>query len=327
MKYLIAATLTFFCITTICIAQTTTSVILSKTLTGHSEPVNCLSYSPDGKLLASGSDIVGLNEPDSGKFEIIIWSIDDFKILGHLTGHKDAIQSISFNKTGTKLVSSDSKGEIKIWDVKNLNAIKSITGGNWVNTITLTPDDRYIIGEYTFEKKVSLWDFETGEMISTLNVNQQIGSMDISPDGSKIALSCYHKIQVWSLISNKQLLSIDDLFARGFAIKYSPDGKDLAVGMGEGEIKFFDPETLILKFILQGHFNAVLSVSFNKTGKYLVSGSSDQMIKIWSLQSKKEVKSLVNFHKGTVQSVAFNPISNIFATTGIDKTIKIWKIQ
>lgn len=326
MKYLIAATFTFFCITTICIAQTKTSVILSKTLTGHTEPVNCLAYSPDGKLLASGSEAESLMS-DSGKFEIIIWSVSSNKILGHLLGHKDAIQSIYFNKSGTKLVSADSKGEIKVWDVVNFKEIKSILGTDWISTVCITPDDRYIIGEYPYAKKVDLWDFETSELILTLNIGQQIGSMDISPDGSKIALSCYHSVQIWSLISDKKLSAVDDNSLRGFAIKYSPDGKTLAVGSGDGEIKFFDPESLHLKYTLSGHFKPILSVAFNKENKYLVSGSSDQMVKVWNLQSKKEIKSLVNFHKGMVKAISFNPKSNSFATSGVDKTIKLWKMQ
>ena len=51
------------------------------------------------------------------------------------------------------------------------------------------------------------------------------------------------------------------------------------------------------------------------------------MIKIWNLQTQKELKSLINEHKGTVQAVSFNPIANSFATTGQDELIKIWKIQ
>jgi len=326
MKYLIVSILTIFVIQSIGISQTSTNVVLTKTLTGHTEPVSCLEFSPDGKIMASGSEAESLMS-DSGKFEIIIWDAISNKILGHLTGHKDAIQSISFNKTGTKLVSSDSKGEVKIWDLTNFKEIKSITGSDWISTVCLTPDDRYIIGEYSYAKKVDLWDFETGELISTLNIGQQIGSMDISPDGSKIALSCYHSVQIWSLISNKKLLEVDDNSLRGFAIKYSPDGKILAVGSGDGEIKFFDPESLNSKYTLSGHFKPVLSVAFNKDSKYLISGSSDQMIKVWNLQSKKEIKSLVNVHKGMVKAVAFNPKSNAFATSGTDKTIKLWKIQ
>jgi len=308
-----------------CVGQTP-KVTLSKTLSGHIEPINCLAYSPDGKILASGSAAESILS-DEGKFEIIIWNTSDGKALTHLTGHKSPIQSIAFDKTGKKLVSADTKGEIRIWSLDSLKEIKFIDGTEWISTVCFTPDSKFILGEYSYEKKVNIWDSESGELVITLPVNLQIGSMDISPDGSKIALSCYHKIQTWSLISKKQLISIDDNSVNGFGIKYSTDGKKLAVGLGSGEIKLFDPETLKLLTTLQGHFKPVLSVSFSNDNKYLVSGSSDQMIKVWNLQTQKELKSLINEHKGTVQAVSFSPTNNPFATSGQDKLIKIWKIQ
>jgi WD40 repeat protein len=314
------------CITTLgCNCQTPT-VSFSKALTGHTEPINCLSYSPDGKILASGSAAKSFLS-DSGKFEIIIWNVSDGKLLTHLIGHKRPIRSISFDSSGKLLVSTDTRGEIRIWSLDSMKQIKFIDGLEWINTVCFTPDSKFILGEYSFDRKVNIWDAETGELVSTLPVNIQIGSMDISPDGSKIALSCYHKIQIWSLISQKKLISIDDNYINGFRITYSSDGKKLAVGLGNGDVKIFDPETLKLLNIFQGHFKPVLSVSFSKDKKYLVSGSSDQMIKVWNLQTQKEIKTLVNEHKGTVQAVSFNPTTNSFATTGQDKLIKIWKIK
>jgi WD40 repeat protein len=325
MKILMFIFPLLFFVTTICQPQATT-VVLSKTLTGHTEPVNCLSFSPDGKMLASGSNAESLMS-DIGKFEIIIWNVVNGRAQAHLVGHHEPILSVSFNQLGNRLVSSDSKGIIKVWSIDSLKEIRTIEGGEWISTVCFTPDGRFIIGEYTFAKKVNIWDSESGELIFTLGINDQLGAMDISPDGSKIALSCYHKIQIWSLISQKQLLSVDDDLVNGFAIKYSPDGKSLAVGLGDGSIKMFDPETLSLRYTLQGHFKSVLSVGFNKDNKYLVSGSTDQMIKVWNLKTKSQLKSLVNEHKGTIEAVAFSPNSNTFETTGDDKTIKLWKIQ
>ncbi len=281
-----------------CTSQTTsltsptTTVSLSKTLVGHTEPVNCLAFAPDGKSVASGSDSESLMS-DSGKFEIIIWNIDDGKIRARLTGHQEPILSIAYNKSGNRLVSSDSKGVIKIWDVGRLEEIKTIQGGDWISTVCFTPDSKLIVSEYSYAKKVTLWDSETGESISTIETNVQLGGMDISPDGSNIALSCYHLIQIWSLTNKKQLLSIADSLVLGFATEYNFDGKTLAIGLGNGSIKLYDSQTLNLQYTLEGHFKPVLSVAFSRDGKYLVSGSSDQMIKVWDLKSRIELKSLV----------------------------------
>jgi WD40 repeat protein len=301
------------------------NVALLKSLTGHTEPINCLSYSPNGKYLASGSATKNILS-DSGKFEIIIWSTSDGKILSSLSGHNSTIQSVSFDKSAKKLVSADTNGEIRIWSMESMREINFIDGLEFVSTVRFTPDGKFILGEYSYDKKVNLWDSETGELITTLPINIQIGSMDISPDGSKIALSCYHKIQIWSLISKKQLLSIEENSVNGYGIEYSKDGKKLAVGLSSGDIKLFDTETLTLLNTLQGHFKPVLSVSFSQDNKYLVSGSSDQMIKLWNLKTQREIKSLVNVHKGPIYAVSFSPTNYYFATAGQDKNVKIWQV-
>lgn len=313
-------------IATISCYSQTPKVVISKILTGNSESINCLAYSPDGKYLASGS---AANRAllDSGKYEILIWNISSGNIISHLAGHQHSIQSLSFDGIGKQLVSCDNEGIVRIWSIDLLKENKLIDGGEWISTVCFTPDGKFIVGEYSYDKKVNIWETETGELIGTLPVNIQIGSMDMSPDGSKIALSCYHKIQIWSLISKKKLLSVDDDSVNGYSIEYSKDGKNIAVGLGNGEIKIFDTKKLKLLNTFQGHFNPVLSVSFSKDNKYLVSGSSDQMVKVWNLQLKKEIKSLINEHKGIVKAVSFNPATNSFATSGRGNLIKIWKIQ
>ena len=297
-----------------------------KTMLGHTEPINCLSYSPNGKYLASGSAAQSILS-DSGKFEIIIWNTLDSKIITHLIGHQSPILSVSFDNSGKHLVSCDSKGDIRIWSVDSMKLVKFIFGSGWISSVCFTPDGKFIIGEFTFEKKVNIWDSESGELIATLPVNIQIGCMDISKDGSKIALSCYHKIQIWSLISKRELVSIEDNSINGYDIQYSNDGMKLAVGLGNGQIKIFDSERLSLLSTLKGHFKPVLSISFSADDKYMVSGSSDQVITIWNLQTKKIIASLLNEHMGSVNAVTFSNSNYLFATAGRDKQVKIWKIH
>lgn len=299
----------------------------SAQLEGHTEKINALAYSHNGKLIASGSSFSSFDDIDNGKFEIIIWDVATKKIVNRLLGHNNSINSICFDKTNTKLISADSKGVIKIWDLSSFKEIKSINGIDWISSLKLTPDNRFFICEYEFAKIVEVRDFKNGELITSLNVGTQIGNMDISPDGTKIALSCFHSLQIWSLISNKKLISIDDDNARGFQVQYSPNGKLIGLALGNGNINFYEPENLIQQFSFSGHFKPVITISFSKGTDFLISGSSDQTAKVWDLKFKKEIKSLVNIHKGTINCVSFSPQKNSFITTGDDKLIKIWDIR
>ena len=296
-------------------------------LEGHTEKINALVYSQNGKLIASGSSFRSFDDSDSGKFEIIIWDVSSKKIINRLLGHNNSINSICFDNTNTKLISADSKGVIKIWDLLSFKEIKSIKGIDWISSIKLTPDNRFFICEYEFAKKVEVRDFKNGELINSLDVGSQIGNMDISPDGTKIALSCFHSLQIWSLISNNKLISIEDDNARGFQVQYSPNGKLIGLALANGNVNFYEPENLIQQFSFSGHFKPVVAISFSKGNDFLISGSSDMTAKVWDLKLKKEIKSLVNIHKGTINCVSFSPQRNTFITTGDDKLIKIWDIR
>ncbi len=59
---------------------------------------------------------------------------------------------------------------------------------------------------------------------------------------------------------------------------------------------------------LQGHSAFVSSVAFSPDGKYLASSSKDTTLRLWSLESHKEVSTLQG-HSNTVYSVAFSPDS------------------
>lgn len=195
-----------------------------------------------------------------------------------------------------------------------------------MGTISISPNNKYILGTFEIASEVCAWDLKTGILVTTLKVGKDLGSLDISPDGKEIALSYYKKLQIWNLKTSKVLLSVDNQEEFGFQMAYSHDGKKLAVGLGSGDINIYDPKTLKVVAILKGHFKPVLSVSFNKTDNYLLSGSSDQMAKVWNIKTNKILKSLVNIHRGTVSAVRFNPVSNTFATTGDDGTVQMWKL-
>jgi WD40 repeat protein len=77
---------------------------------------------------------------------------------------------------------------------------------------------------------------------------------------------------------------------------------------------------------LQGHSSFVLSIAFSPDGKYLASGSQDNTVKLWSLESQLEVTTLQG-HGHFVRSVTFSPDGKYLASGGQDKTVKLWSLE
>ena len=77
---------------------------------------------------------------------------------------------------------------------------------------------------------------------------------------------------------------------------------------------------------MNGHSDYVNSVAFNHSETLLASGSSDNTIKLWNLETKTEIASL-HGHNNWVRSVEFNHNGTLLASGSNDKTIKLWNVE
>ena len=77
---------------------------------------------------------------------------------------------------------------------------------------------------------------------------------------------------------------------------------------------------------MKGHSYSVTSVAISSDNKYIVSGSRDNTIKIWNLESGQEIKTLAG-HNGSVRSVAISSDSKYIVSGSDDNTIKIWNLE
>jgi len=79
-------------------------------------------------------------------------------------------------------------------------------------------------------------------------------------------------------------------------------------------------------FTLEGHTSDVNSVAFSHDGLHIVSGSSDQTIKIWEFSSGNELRTIEG-HTNEVNSVVLSPNTHYIISCAKDKTIKIWEFS
>ena len=76
----------------------------------------------------------------------------------------------------------------------------------------------------------------------------------------------------------------------------------------------------------EGHISGVSSVAITSDNKYIVSGGSDNTVRIWNLQNKTQ-EAVLEGHTGSVSSVAITSDNKYIVSGGYDKTIRIWNFQ
>jgi WD40 repeat protein/DNA-binding CsgD family transcriptional regulator len=114
-----------------------------------------------------------------------------------------------------------------------------------------------------------------------------------------------------------------EAFGNVIAVTFSPDGKLLAAGMADGEIRVWHVPDGKPLLACEGHANWVMAVAFSPDGARLASGGSDQTIKLWDVRTG-QCLSTWRGHTNWVTSVAFSPDGTLLVSGSSDRTVKLW---
>jgi polyadenylation factor subunit 2 len=106
------------------------------------------------------------------------------------------------------------------------------------------------------------------------------------------------------------------------ACKWSPEGKRLISGTGNGEFTLWSGYTFNFETILQAHDSAVRCMEWSHSGQWMVTGDTEGNLKYWQ-GNLNNVKAWQG-HKEAVRNVSFSPTDQKFASCSDDVTIKIW---
>ena len=77
-----------------------------------------------------------------------------------------------------------------------------------------------------------------------------------------------------------------------------------------------------------GHSDFIKSITFSPDGKYIASGGADNTIKLWSVDTGQQIKSLEG-HTSNIQSIAISPDGKFLASGSADSdnTIRLWNLE
>jgi serine/threonine protein kinase len=162
---------------------------LVRTLTGHTDGVFSVSFSPDGSLLASGS----------GDDTIKLWRVSDGSLVRTLTGHTDGVRSVSFSPDGRLLASGSWDNTIKLWRVSDGSLVRTLTGHTKaVWSVSFSPDGS-LLASGSGDDTIKLWRVSDGSLVRTLwGHTHWVWSVSFSPDGSLLASGSVDKtIKLW----------------------------------------------------------------------------------------------------------------------------------
>ena len=173
-----------------------------RTITGHSDKVTSVAFSPDGETLASGS----VDQT------IRFWDIHTGEQKFGLISQKGVITSIAFSPDGKIIAAANGRPKneynkypdttIQLWEAKTGKEITAFPGHSKdVFSITFSPDGK-TIASGSEDKTVRLWDIHTAQSIATFEGHlHPVYAVAFSPDGKTLASSSGNgTILFWNIL-------------------------------------------------------------------------------------------------------------------------------
>ncbi|MEH2240214.1 NB-ARC domain-containing protein [Nostoc sp.] len=107
------------------------------------------------------------------------------------------------------------------------------------------------------------------------------------------------------------------------SVAFSPNGKLLATGDTNGEIRLYKVADGKQLLIVKGHTGFIWPVAFSPDGQIFASGGDDQKVKLWDTNTGQCLANLQG-HSGGIWSIAFSPDSHLLGSSSEDHTVKLW---
>jgi len=329
---------------------------------GHDYYAYSVSFSADGKFLASGGDneikiwdaatgsnVMTLRGQDAsvcsvafspdGKYvasgshdnTIRVWDITTRETMMTLRGHEHVVWGVIFTPDGKRLVSHSWDGNIKIWDMcSTRESTKLVRHKTPVGSLAFNPDGKRVVSVDAIS--VKLWDVESAAESKTLYKGRRYmrSAIAFSPDGKRIALHDFSgTFKIWDAATGNEITTFrgpKPLSRIGVELAFSPDGKFIASSGGADKtVKVWDATRGEEVATLKGRASLVCSVAFSPDGKFIVAGGHDPDIKVWEWATGHESMTLRGHDKGTIRSVSFSPDGKrIVSASHQDHTVKLW---
>ena len=329
---------------------------------GKSLETHDLKFTPDGKQLvtantfgaslldvSSGRNLFNFDEdnsfavavsPDGTRFALggrnSVVQIYDLKfgvLLLEMKRHGAQINDLAFSPDGKLLASASSDRTVRFFETDKAAEVRNLSVHfEDVWSVAFSPDGKFIASAGT-DFNAFLFDaakiMESSSFGVTTGVN---GWAAVSPDGKTMATNSFGNLGDMTIFdmetkSPKLVFSNEQAYVGAF----SPGGTILATGMFNGEIVFRNSANGAEFRRFAAHenistFNNIKILRVSPDGKLLVSGGTDNYVKVWNTETAELVRVLHRF-ENYCSALAISPDGERAFAAGFDRTAKLFDLQ
>lgn len=298
---------------------------------GHSIVVNSVAFSPNGKILASGS----------WDGTVRLWDVAEGTELRVFHFEQTMVLSVAFSPDGN-ILACGGVGGVYLWDVATGRRLNNFAGGAFVFSVAFSPDGKLIAIRASTQDAngsathITLHNVVTGSEVLKISNPSDMGSfVAFGPDGRSLVSGGHgNTVKLWDAASGAEVRTYgrpSEQLAMVQPVSLSPDGKALASADPDGTIHVWATDTGDDVVTFENKALSIGSISFSPDGKSIAIGSepkkqTSDMTNLTRLVDAKtgiEVRPLEDPRTGSI-SVAFSPNGHLVASGSRGGEVHIW---
>ncbi|KAG2369907.1 WD40-repeat-containing domain protein [Suillus spraguei] len=268
-----------------------------------------------------------------------------------LPGHRTDVRTLCLS-SDDQVLASASNGSLKLWNLKTTACIRTMDCGYAICS-TFLPGDRHIaIG--TKSGEILIYDLASSALTDAVKAHSStVWSLHVHPDEQVLVSGSADKeVKFWEFERNvshndevKKSMTLNHTRTLKMSdevlfVRYSPNGKLLAVALLDSTVKIFYQDTLKFFLSLYGHKLPVLAMDISDDSKLIVTCSADKNVKIWGLDFGDCHKSIfaheesvmqfeniqkLDGHHSEIWAFAVSNHAKFVVTGSHDKSIRVWE--
>lgn len=243
---------------------------LLRSLKGHRDVVDGLTYSPDGRLLASASD----------DFTVRLWDPTSGECVRVLRGHTARVYGVAFSADGARLVSGAYDRTGRIWDVDTGECRAVLKGHTGEVTSAAWSRDGRTIATGGWDRTVRLWDADGSPRKALGDLGDQVNWVAFSPDSRELLVTRggdggVFACSLYSVATGEETVRFGAHTNTVVAGAFSPDGRIVATAGGSAnEVYLWDPRQRQVVRCLRGKGTVRWSAAWGPDGKTIAWGET-----------------------------------------------------
>jgi WD40 repeat protein len=299
-------------------------------LKGHTAPVRCVAYSPDGRYLATGGD----------DRTLIVWDMSTGKAHATIQQHTDSVRAVSFTTQDGRLATGGWDSTLCIWTVpprgRKPRLTKTLLQADWVWALAYAPDG-WALAAGLGNGAIALYPSGPKAKCQTLRGHSYpVTHLAFSPNGNVLASAGQDRtVRLWLVEFGQPIATITGHVDWVRSVAFAPSGNLLASGGDDGRILLWYISDRPIRASLSeyqplavylGHGGPIRSVAFSPDGRTLLSASWDGTVRVWEIPGGREC-GVFDWQIGRVNDVAFSPDGMTAAAAGQNHTVVVWDID